>query len=331
LLITKVQKHLGTDLLCGSNAFCEPTAPRPGDTENMPLMVKRHHIPDEAHSSRPEMELQLERVSSKLQDRELNALDHLSRARTDDMLASGHHEYLDLVRRGEFRQVCVVCRACREMRSHHCRECGRCVSRLDHHCPWIDNCVGIGNQRMYFIFIVVLLLTMLYFYNIAFHYLVKVFFLARPGSSWAALVEFLWQASVREKLPPVIVILVAAFNLLWVAFVSALVLRHAAYVITNMTTYEVLVRPPHVVRRFPQCRGRMWFFGDFGPLKGIINCLNYWTLHTEQDMVDFDRPECENEPLTCEPEPDSNQIYSEKPSAHSWRRQHEDNLRRMHR
>jgi len=28
-------------------------------------------------------------------------------------------------------------------RAHHCRICRKCVFRMDHHCNWINNCVGV--------------------------------------------------------------------------------------------------------------------------------------------------------------------------------------------
>merc|ERR1719265_1983522 len=95
---------------------------------------------------------------------------NLSQVRENALIAQHGAEYLNLLDKGEFKQVCVVCRAKREMRSHHCKECGRCVSRLDHHCPWIDNCVGIGNQRCFFCFIVSLLVTIVGFYYTAWLY-----------------------------------------------------------------------------------------------------------------------------------------------------------------
>ncbi|XP_043915392.1 palmitoyltransferase ZDHHC3-like, partial [Protopterus annectens] len=46
--------------------------------------------------------------------------------------------------------VCNRCETYRPPRAHHCRICQRCIRRMDHHCPWINNCVGEMNQK-YFI------------------------------------------------------------------------------------------------------------------------------------------------------------------------------------
>lgn len=53
----------------------------------------------------------------------------------------------------EFLQFCQKCDGYKAPRSHHCRRCNRCVLKMDHHCPWISNCVGWNNQASFFFFL----------------------------------------------------------------------------------------------------------------------------------------------------------------------------------
>ncbi|KAM8823210.1 palmitoyltransferase ZDHHC23-B [Spinachia spinachia] len=57
---------------------------------------------------------------------------------------------------------CLVCRVARPPRAGHCRICGICVLRLDHHCVWINSCVGQTNHRSFLLTLVLFLLTSLY-------------------------------------------------------------------------------------------------------------------------------------------------------------------------
>lgn len=44
---------------------------------------------------------------------------------------------------------CKRCLAGRPERAHHCAVCDVCVLRMDHHCPWIGNCIGWRNHKFF--------------------------------------------------------------------------------------------------------------------------------------------------------------------------------------
>jgi hypothetical protein len=49
-------------------------------------------------------------------------------------------------------RLCPACLTDKSMATTHCRQCDRCVVGLDHHCPWVHNCVGRGNRRLFVLF-----------------------------------------------------------------------------------------------------------------------------------------------------------------------------------
>ncbi|KAF0982052.1 hypothetical protein FDP41_011913 [Naegleria fowleri] len=64
---------------------------------------------------------------------------------------------------------CGRCQQPKPMRAHHCHICDTCVLKMDHHCPWLNNCVGLQNHKYFLSFSVFLAVASIYqFFMIGF-------------------------------------------------------------------------------------------------------------------------------------------------------------------
>ncbi|KJH53356.1 DHHC zinc finger domain protein [Dictyocaulus viviparus] len=58
--------------------------------------------------------------------------------------------------------MCTRCESFRPPRAHHCRVCRRCIRKMDHHCPWVNNCIGELNQKFFLQFLLYVGLSSMY-------------------------------------------------------------------------------------------------------------------------------------------------------------------------
>ena len=61
--------------------------------------------------------------------------------------------------------ICPYCSVKKIHTTVHCHHCSRCVrvsfnQKYDHHCPWINNCVGEGNHKTFVFYLLVLFLNL---------------------------------------------------------------------------------------------------------------------------------------------------------------------------
>ncbi|KAK2453733.1 DHHC-type zinc finger family protein [Trifolium repens] len=57
---------------------------------------------------------------------------------------------------------CHYCSKPKSPRAHHCRSCRKCILDMDHHCPFIGNCVGAANHYSFICFLISAVLSTIY-------------------------------------------------------------------------------------------------------------------------------------------------------------------------
>ncbi|CAH0473452.1 unnamed protein product [Peronospora belbahrii] len=57
---------------------------------------------------------------------------------------------------------CDYCDSYRPEGALHCMDCRVCIEEYDHHCPWTSKCVGKGNIRYFYAWLLFLVLAFVY-------------------------------------------------------------------------------------------------------------------------------------------------------------------------
>ncbi|XP_075035443.1 palmitoyltransferase ZDHHC4 [Mixophyes fleayi] len=85
------------------------------------------------------------------------AVDPGTVTKQNEALCTQVYEYDDVIfHRGS---KCPTCHLLKPARSKHCGVCGSCVQRFDHHCVWVNNCIGAMNIRYFLLYLLSLTLT----------------------------------------------------------------------------------------------------------------------------------------------------------------------------
>ncbi|XP_047510787.1 palmitoyltransferase ZDHHC2-like isoform X3 [Pieris napi] len=70
-------------------------------------------------------------------------------------------------------RYCNRCVLVKPDRAHHCSICARCVLKMDHHCPWVNNCVCFHNYKFFMLFLGYALLYCVFIMSTCLPYFIK--------------------------------------------------------------------------------------------------------------------------------------------------------------
>lgn len=126
-----------------------------------------------------------------------------------------------------FDKTCSTCHTKKPARSKHCSVCNRCVLMYDHHCIWVNNCIGYNNFRWFMAFMFLNINMMVYGGYLCFAELRNQ---PAPNGWWKLIVA----TSESNRISGILLLLAAIISVLTSLFACL----HLRYCYLGVTTNE---------------------------------------------------------------------------------------------
>jgi len=164
--------------------------------------------------------------------------------------------------------VCKYCEMFRPPRAHHCRVCKRCIRKMDHHCPWINNCVGERNQKYFILFL---------FYTV----LSTVYAVSLGVGTWSYKTNGFTRTQIENRrLHIIVMFVVCVFFLLYVIWI----LYEQIYSVFHDTTMVEQVQNTEDMSRSPKSKVALLteVFGAGSYIKWLLPWNTSNTIHSHE-------------------------------------------------
>jgi len=163
-------------------------------------------------------------------------------------------------------QFCLSCMVKKPIRAKHCRSCDRCVAKFDHHCGWINNCVGAKNVIPFLTCLTLVVINHMMFFRLAWITLFSI-----PDSP-ESLLPLNYSVPIYFEKEPLIFLL-TFFHLMNIGWLSSLLYSLLNGIIrNNMTTNEYLNGTRYDYLKHPQT-GEFYNPFNKGPTNNLKELL----------------------------------------------------------
>ena len=134
-----------------------------------------------------------------------------------EYLKNKRHYILEISKENPF---CIICCSNILENSKHCKKCNKCIENFDHHCNWLNNCIGKYNYSFFYSLLLVLILN---------------FFFVSIVGSYAF---FDSTKKQRKKTKYIITLFISMVDFCLGINLSYLFILHSIFIYKGISTYE---------------------------------------------------------------------------------------------
>lgn len=197
--------------------------------------------------------------------------------KSDPGVISNNHEQMSqtiikFVEQDEFslEQFCTACIVRKPIRSKHCVDCDRCVSKFDHHCPWVDNCIGDKNLKYFIGFVFWTPMCLFYFIYCAWRYY-QVHCYTTDIAMYPEMTSFRLFIQFLQCSPWVgMFTIIAFFNSFWISCLAICHIYQSVFIALTTNERMNITRYKH----FEDSEGRYRNPFNFGVLQNCVDMMD---------------------------------------------------------